>query len=352
MIDMHPPVTRYISKELAQELDNEYLTVDPLAIISSRIASLLDTPSVQDDTLPESRKAFYEALGLDRRKDILRYCSIDRERQVALDAITLRHHTAEMLLRFLHGLFTVESDRGKGKASSIWLSVSQTPTQIKIVIKEVLNFAEQNPEFLVRHYLPINAPVTDDLETACSHAERWVRYACYLLSVEDPSLNSAYNKIKHGVAVSARNDLNLGISRVGPDESGNVPLHAFSEENYAPILDGISISFLDAPRIKHKLGVELTRLRVDVPTVLAEAWIIANIHAIFFHAAASTHFNGRDNVTFAPHPGFVLGPAPDSLHGGAPLGIRSTLTLPPDGRSEPRPNCVMFYDQVLPITVD
>lgn len=108
-----------------------------------------------------------------------------------------------------------------------------------------------------------------------------------------------------------------------------------------------------APKVDgHPQGLEVTQLRVDVPVVLAEAYMIAWTHGAMFHVAASTHFRGREdlptNVHAPTHPGYrVFRQYPDDIAADAPVGMRFPLTTPPGGGPLKRPMGIGFSEDFI-----
>jgi hypothetical protein len=112
------------------------------------------------------------------------------------------------------------------------------------------------------------------------------------------------------------------------------------------------LTYLSRPHAKPRQGIEAVSLRVEVPIVLAETWMIANIYAAVFHVAARKHFGGELPEGVAPYPTLVVGRLPEHVIGQRPLGFRSTITLPPDGTTPPRPEGLFFHGSFLPMQID
>lgn len=117
----------------------------------------------------------------------------------------------------------------------------------------------------------------------------WVKRASSPLTGDELSVNAAHNKVKHGLAVSARGDVRIELLTTAPDDLGQMPVSAFGDGKSMPIFDRPMLTYLSRPRVKPKQGLEAISLRVDVPVVLAEAWMIANVYAAMFHARARRH---------------------------------------------------------------
>jgi len=119
-----------------------------------------------------------------------------------------------------------------------------------------------------------------------------------------------------------------------------------------PIFDRPMLTYLSRPHVKPKQGLEGISLRVDVPVVLAEAWMIANVYAAMFHARARRHFGDDLPEGVAPYPTLVIGRLPEHVIGGRPLGYREAVTLPPDGTTAPRKSGLFFHGSFIPMNVD
>ena len=113
-----------------------------------------------------------------------------------------------------------------------------------------------------------------------------------------------------------------------------------------PVLDVLA----KPPKVDgHPQGLEVTQLRVDVPVVLAEAYMIAWTHGAMFHVAASTHFRGREDLPkylhVPAHPSYrVFRQYPDDIAADAPVGMRFPLTTPPGGGPLKRPMGIGFRE--------
>ena len=89
-----------LSDEDARILDDEFFRSDPNAYFRARIAGLLrDNRDAVDVPTPESDVAFFDALGIEPVEGALDFDDGDRKRQVAVDALALRQHVAESLVR-------------------------------------------------------------------------------------------------------------------------------------------------------------------------------------------------------------------------------------------------------------
>ena len=106
-----------------------------------------------------------------------------------------------------------------------------------------------------------------------------MNHACALLTDNELSVNAAHNKVKHGLAVSARGDVRIELLTTPPNDLGEIPVSAFGEGNSVPIFDRPMLTYLSRPHGTPKQGLEAISLRVEVLVVLAETWMIANVYS-------------------------------------------------------------------------
>jgi 4-hydroxyphenylpyruvate dioxygenase-like putative hemolysin len=65
-------------------------------------------------------------------------------------------------------------------------------------------------------------------------AVAWVNHAFALLTDDELSINAAHNKLKHGLAVSARGDVRIEFTTTPPNPDGTIPLSAFGDGKSVP----------------------------------------------------------------------------------------------------------------------
>ena len=100
-----PPEGQDLTEEQALELDDTFLASDPFQYFSSRIASLLrwhEGAPMSDAPLPEPEPGSIRAefnQYLQRPAADGPFKDLDVHVQVAADALAVRHHAAEALLR-------------------------------------------------------------------------------------------------------------------------------------------------------------------------------------------------------------------------------------------------------------
>ena len=354
-----PPNGPTESAEQVTELDTTFLLSDPFGYFVSRIGMLHTWARIggrNDAPVAEPRTATGDpgdsdtAIGRPDLFPIVEAVMRDEQAdppspmivsaQVAVDAFALRHHIAEALIR----LFVACSERsisGGQTTTSLWSRMTddknlQTQQLIAAAAQASRDLDEARFGILV---VPANVleetdlPRINQLKLLCA---RWIEYAVELLSPAGLDANSAHNKVKHGLAVRGRADLRVSFSTVGPDEDGNVPISAFNEDNSFDILDRPTLEFMSRPKLpgSHKQGLEVTQLRLDYRSLLAESAMLAFAHGALFHVAASRHFASRpvpEGLRVAPHPGLVGGEFPQPRLGGHQVGMRFPITTPPGG---------------------
>lgn len=277
--------------------------------------------------------------------------------QVATDAYALRHHAAESLVRLTAAL----SQRTNVAESCVWEALSAGPNQLDQVVsqlRESFSSAEAPMQFarLVLREQDLQSGLTEQLASASNVFADWLQFAIDLLVGHELQLNAAHNKVKHGLSVRARDDLKVSFVTTPPSADGTIPVGVLTGPDAVDIFDRPVIEVLaQAPKVDgHRQGLELTQLRVDVPAVLGEAYMIAWAHGAMFHVAATKHFEGRadlpDYLDAPAHPGYpVGGPHPDHVSGKAPVGMRFPLTTPPGGGPTLRPPGIAFRDSFIPL---
>ncbi|RKN68669.1 hypothetical protein D7252_14495 [Microbacterium sp. CGR2] len=253
-------------------------------------------------------------------------------------------------MRFLYAVCAA-SPRA-GDAACAWLAVADSPTALVDVVRTTVAALEADDKLFLRTLFTPGTPVDEKAAAAADTALAWMNHASALLTDDELSVNAAHNKVKHGLAVSARGDVRIELITTPPDDLGQIPESAFGAGRSVPIFDRPMLTYLSRPHVKPKHGVEAISLRVDVPVVLAEAWMIANVYAAMFHVRARRHFGEDMPDGVAPYPTLVIGRLPEHVIGGRPLGYRSAVTLPPDGTTPPRRSGLFFHGQFIPMELD
>lgn len=323
------------------ELDDALFSSDPFAYFCSRIQALTAEPSAEPFDTDDGR-AFLRLLQIPAESARVEGTSAV-QLQRSVDAIGLRQHVAETVVRaWLAALET----RTSGRTVSVWASLNDQPTQILQVLERIGGHPDNSdPQVVLDLLYPphLHARVVpgSDLDEAANLLLSWLAHAEALLTRRDIQLAAAHNKVKHGLAVRPRNDLRIDVFQSDPASGGPAaPVSAM--RGSIPLIDRPSVLFLSRPP---KTGdsprecLELTCLRVDLPSVIAETYMLATVHAAVFHTAARRYESqGTNTIGIPPFPTLPLGPTPEQLLGKAVTGLRSPVTFRPDGsRSERRP---------------
>lgn len=355
-----PPVGKELMQEQARELDDTFLSSDPFQYFRSRIAALLawhEFAPVGDDPLTEAHRGSIGSefnLYLQRPATGGSFEVLDVHAQVAADALAVRHHAAEALLRLACARLAPELPGG---AHCLWAEVATGPRQIEDVITRLNKSANApNPgEQMFRVFVPPagreEARSNADLVEAANVFVAWLSFAMGLLGPAQIDLQAANNKVKHGLAVRARSDKRVTFVTQRPDADGSVPLSAFIDDGAVDIFDQPVLEMLaQGPRVDgHRQGLVLTQVRPKPSAILADAFMLAMTHGAMFHVAAAEHFAGRVDLDehLAPpdFPGYpVGGPRPNDIDTASPIGMRFPLTKPPGGGPVGRVAGIGFRD--------
>lgn len=350
---MHLPIRAQgttLTNEQAKTIDDEFFLSNPLSHFSSRISMLLETARSKYEANPENEREFFEALGLHNAGTALKFDTQHRSVQVAIDALSLRHQAAEALTRFIYArVAATPRDRD---AKSNWLAIADSPTRMIEVIEANKTALDADPHRFLQLLFPPDAVVEGPIEGAAGTAAAWADHAAWLLTTDELSINAAHNKLKHGLATSARGDVRIELITTPPNEDGTIPTSAFGEGKSIPLFDRPMLTYLSRPPRELRQGLEAVSLRIDLPVVLAETWMMANVYAAMFHIAAREHYGENLPEAVAPYPTLVVGRLPENVIGDRLLGYRSAVTLPPDGTTSPRPSGIFFFKKFWPMTVD
>lgn len=368
---MYPPPTGPdLTAEQRQELDDKFLSSDPYGYFSARIGMMVRwadsdvdndkhlaaVPDHEQHQATETRGRVARLLGRP-----LGWIPEASPRsigtQLATDAYALRHHAAESLVRLAAAL----SQRANVAESCVWEALSDGPNQLDQVVSQLhesLSSKEAPTQFarLVLREQDLRGGITEQLASASNVFVDWLQFAIDLLVGHELQLNAAHNKVKHGLSVRARDDLKVSFATAPPGADGTISVGALTGPGVVDIFDRPVIEVLaQAPKVDgHRQGLELTQLRVDVPAVLAEAYMIAWAHGAMFHVAATKHFKGRadlpNHLNAPAYPGYpVGGPHPEQVSGKGPVGMRFPMTTPPGGGPPRRPAGVAFRDSFIPL---
>lgn len=341
---MIAPQGESLTDDQAYQLDAEFFRSSPLEYFVPRIEQLLTTSDRAPVHDTEAAKSFRRKLGLPLgERDPLETTESARQRQRAVDAVSVRHHAAETLLRLLYAL-SVAAPR-EGDARSVWVAIADSPVSLKEVaeaVAERLNShaAPSFPEL----FLPSGIEVKEDLQRALDVAIEWTNHAIGLLTRDELAVNAGFNKVKHGLSVSTRDDVRVEILTTPVmAEDGTIPLSAF--DSSTPVFDRPLVTFIYRP--SRRAHLETASLRVEVETTLAEAWMISVVAGAVFAIAGRQRFPESDAVP--EYPTLPIGPTPDQLLGGSVLGSRAAITEP---TAPGRESGIFFHGSFQPIQFD
>ncbi len=186
-----PPNGQGLTKEQALELDNTFLASDPFQYFNSRIASLV----AWHESAPPSDAPLSEPKPGSMRAELNQYLQrpaadgpfkdLDVHAQVAADALAVRHHAAEALLRFACARLPPLASAG---VPCLWAEVASGPTQIAEVIRR-LNARAQDADWGERMLRALvsserfeAARADPRILDACNVIVEWLGYAAGLLT--------------------------------------------------------------------------------------------------------------------------------------------------------------------------
>src|SRR5664279_3075959 len=132
---MYSPSTgQNLTAEQARELDDTFLASDPFQYFRSRIASLLawrENAPVEESPLPEGQPGSIRAEFnhyLQRPATDGPFKDLDVHAQVAADALAVRHHAAEAVVRLACAVLALSPS---ADAPCLWSEIATGPTQIQ-----------------------------------------------------------------------------------------------------------------------------------------------------------------------------------------------------------------------------
>ncbi|AWB91149.1 hypothetical protein [Aeromicrobium chenweiae] len=372
-----PPEGTLETPDQIRELDDTFLTSDPFGYFVARIGMLHawarfsgggpGDESENDATEPQPAQGDHLGGAPDVAEDIGRpdlfpiMRAVMRNEggvaqpeamtvsaQVAVDAFALRHHVAEALVRLLVG--AAERSLISGMPStSLWSRLTDDKNvQISQLLDAVRKAADDLGEF---GFARLIVPPSVTIENAADQSylggfadlcAEWVERAVELLGPSELDINTAHNKVKHGLAVRGRADLKVPFTTVGPDADGNVPVSAFDGDTSFNIFERPVLEFMSrakTPGTRRGGGLEVTQLQLDYRHLLAESMMMSYVHGALFHVAACQHFKGREvprGLSVAPHPGLAGQDAARPNLAGHQVGLKFPITKPTGG-GEARP---------------
>jgi hypothetical protein len=331
-------------------LDDAFFSSDPFGYFRARIESLIAYTGGATPDYGNGLGAEY-ARRLRRNPAQIPLASDDaRQLQVAIDSLSLRQHVAEALVRLWAAVLEVRST--EPGMVSVWATLTDGKIKLKDVLQQIgLAEGSSDPDVQISLLLP--GPLVGQFDTdprvrrAAGVLGKWLEHAESLLVRDDIHLAAANNKVKHGLAVRARNDVRIEFlpADVVPVEGDSMPLSALASS--FTLFDKPLVEYLARPPggANGKQGLELTMLRLDAGTLLAEAMMLSTVHAAVFHVAAARYAATSPTIEeIAPYPVLPLAPMPEELLGKAVTGMRSPVTLRPGGGPTERRTGIGFND--------
>lgn len=327
-----PPQGPELSPAASRALDDQYLASDPTAYFRSRIRGLLaqyqrrNEPGTPLAGLSASLGNVAQSLGWSSPDDI--------ELQVVIDAVQLRHHVSESLLRLLHSRYVLRTLEDR----SLWMQMTESPRQMKDIVKFLDARLRDDDVVAVLGGLllpvPPGTPLVRQHLRMIMHAVEWIARAMLIVSQGHIDMAAASNKIRHGAIITASNDRRIELITGPLEDPSRIPRSAFNHPSASPLTKSPVLEYLSQPPKADGManGHERTLLNVEVEPTLAEAWLIALVHGALFYGAAYRHHGFDANAVSIQQPPWVIGPSPSQLLRGYPLGFRFPLTTSPDGK--------------------
>ena len=344
------PTGPSLSDPQVQALDDSFLSSDPYAHACARIGMLLNRadagngtePPTSVEGLPETMRRFAQNLGF-MPHQVWQSTSRERATQLAQDAFSLRHHLAETAVRLAWAALSPAGDEG----GSLWARLAESPTTTTTLVSEFTDRhdamgSDQFTSLILAPHQVQQIPPDEDVRGAIESLRQWLTYAAVLLRREDIPLNAVNNKIKHGLAIRARDDVRLDLHLMGIDPGGLTVSAA--NKPALNIVDGPVLEALyRAPGGKRSTSpLELSLVRIDLAAVLAEAQMIAMVHGAMFHVLAVAHFaassNGTRRTAGRPpaHPGLPANGLRPPTDPRVVVGMRFPLTRSADANQDER----------------
>lgn len=332
------PTGPELDEDECRALDDTFYSSDPTGYFRSKIDSLLDSCVPQSSSQAEptaDRQRFGQLLGA-RAVARSPVTEDQRELQVAVDAILLRHQVAETLLRHVHARLTC---RASQSPTSVWMTLTQSPIRLHDAINQIRPTLEADDFFPIALGLFIPVPDKTNIKPAAQAAVvnglAWISRAVTIVSSGQLDLNAANNKIKHGVCARPEDKLRITLTTEPPNGDGNVRLSSLTGNSAINIVDSVVLEYISQPPKvagQERAGFERTLLRVDPTVVLAEAWMLAATHGAIFHTGAYRHFGDRDAPGVADYPGISAAPTPQQVLGDHVVGMRFPITTSTSGQ--------------------
>jgi hypothetical protein len=253
-------------------------------------------------------------------------------------------------LRFI--VAVADADEAKGGTRCLWYHASDSPVQMEALLSRYRELVARDDalDLLAEMLLPTSVTLkSQDGVGAFGVMLSWLDRALFLLQRDDLNLNGVANKIKHGLVTRARSDLRVDLLEVAPGEEFDTRASVLNGPRAKPLFDAIAVETLGRPRRTEAL--EHTVLMLRPARLLAEAHMIARVHASAFHVAALKHLGDREAHVPAPYPALRQGPVPEQVHGGHAVGSRRPVTFRKDGSRTDRKRGYAKEQFFRPVTI-
>jgi hypothetical protein len=270
-----------LSGEQVVRLNNEYFSVDPSEHFECRLWQLLAMPDFapsnsylevdQSNALEtEFRGLLHEIRFGPDLEDTER-----RRRATVIEAIALRHHVAETVLRLFKVLsdpachcpwFHMADDKEQDSLSKLYRRILDQDPAGERLAKEVREVAFPSQVAEARM-----GPETN-VEGFATAIEKWIIHAAWLLSEAGMDMGPAHNQVKHGLGIIPTENLRIDIVKEVVD-----PLHPTVEElsNGLPLINSASVQYLQRhrPNKGYEFGWSVRLENADPALALAEAYM-------------------------------------------------------------------------------
>lgn len=245
-----PPTGAVPNAGQVVELDDAFFTTDPLGYFTARTESLLAFADGARPIFEAGVSARYAAALRRERAEIPAASDEARELQVAIDAMSLRQHAAEAVVRLWAAV--LQTRDATPATVSVWDALTNGRQSIHSILRDdVATAGPLGPEESLALVLPaplITAfPHSANLQRAVEVLARWLEHAERLLLRDDIHLGAANNKVKHGLAVRARADSPMHFLGTPPPTSLDFGMPASRARDSIPLFTAPSVEYLARP---------------------------------------------------------------------------------------------------------
>lgn len=184
--------------------------------------------------------------------------------------------------------------------------------------------------------------------------ESWYNFSMDMVNDDPNNFNTANNKLKHGPAVRARDDIRSIFTLSDPAlPDGRQSLSTLTGPEAHDFINKPIIEVLaQAKRQGHRVW-EVSQIILDTELMLSEAYMIAWTHAAIFANAASRQFRDREGLRGPEFPGYPpIGIKPTQRHLQQRLQVfRIPLTVPQGAKTEDVKHVIVHRDSYVEVKV-